>query len=74
MKKTSKRSSAKSGGRKPKLGTGARFKQVEASAAASGARDPGAVAASMGRKAHGQKQMTRYSQMGKRRAARKRGK
>lgn len=50
---------------KAKLGTGARFKSVEASAAASGARDPGAVAAAMGRKAHGQKAMTRYSKMGR---------
>ncbi len=50
---------------KAKLGTGARFKSVEASAAASGARDPAAVAAVMGRKAHGQKAMTRYSKMGR---------
>lgn len=48
-----------------KLGSGKRFEAVEKSAAASGARDPGAVAAAMGRAAHGQKQMTRYSKMGR---------
>lgn len=50
---------------KAKLGTGARFASVEASAAASGARNPAAVAAAAGRKAHGQKAMTRYSKMGR---------
>lgn len=51
---------------KAKLGSGARFKAVERSAAASGARNPAAVAAAAGRAAHGQKAMTRYSQQGKR--------
>jgi hypothetical protein len=50
---------------KAKLGTGARFASVEASARASGAQNPAAVAAAAGRKAHGQKAMTRYSQMGR---------
>lgn len=58
--------------RKAKLGSGARFKAVERSAKMSGARDPAAVAAMAGRKAHGQKAMTRYSKMGRARA--KRGK
>lgn len=47
------------------LGSGARFKAVEAAAKASGAKNPAAVAAIAGRKAHGQKAMTRYSKMGK---------
>ncbi len=34
----------KTGAKKPKLGSGKRFKQVAASAAKSGARDPNAVA------------------------------
>jgi hypothetical protein len=55
---------------KPPLGSGARFKAIEANA--SGADDAAAVAAVAGRKAHGQKAMTRYSQIGKRRAARSR--
>jgi hypothetical protein len=43
------------------LGSGARFAAVEASAAASGARDPGAVAAAAGRKKYGAK---RFAAMG----------
>lgn len=51
--------------KKAPLGEGSRFKKVEAEAKASGAKDPGAVAAAAGRKAHGQKAMTRYSKKGK---------
>ena len=58
--------------RKPKLGTGKRFAQVTASARRSGARNPEAVAAWAGRRAHGQKAMTRWSVAGRKRAARKR--
>lgn len=50
-----------------KLGSGERFKEVEASAAKSGARDPGAVAAVMGRKAHGGKAMARWAAAGRKR-------
>lgn len=50
------------------LGEGSRFAAVEAEAAASGARNPAAVAAAAGRKAHGQKAMTRYSKMGRKRS------
>ncbi len=57
---------------KAPLGSGARFKAIEASARKSGARNPAAVAAAAGRAAHGQAAMTRYSQQGKRDA--KRGK
>lgn len=53
----------------PKLGSGKRFAEVEEKAKESGARDPAAVAAAAGRAAHGQAQMTHYSQMGKHRAA-----
>jgi len=58
---------------KARLGTGKRFAAIERKAAASGARNPAAVAAEAGRKAHGQKAMTRYSQIGKRRAKRRKG-
>jgi hypothetical protein len=53
-----------------KLGSGARFKAVEASAAASGARNPAGVAAAAGIKKYGQKKMTAMAQAGKRRANR----
>lgn len=57
--------------KKPKLGTGKRFKAVEASARKSGARDPNAVAAAVGRKKHGAKKMAKMAAAGRRRAARK---
>ena len=47
------------------LGEGGRFKAVEESAAASGARNPAAVAAAIGRKKYGQKRMTQMSVAGK---------
>lgn len=37
----------------PKLGSGARFKKLVAQLAAKGASDPGALAASIGRKKYG---------------------
>jgi len=51
--------------RQKPLGEGSRFAAIERSAAASGARNPAAVAAAAGRKAHGQAAMTRYSKMGR---------
>lgn len=51
---------------KAKLGSGARFEAVKRSAAASGARDPAAVAAAAGRKKYGAKRMAELSQQGKR--------
>lgn len=51
--------------KKKPLGEGSRFAAIEASAKAGGARNPAAVAAAAGRKAHGQKSMTRYSKIGK---------
>jgi len=54
--------------KKAKLGEGSRFEAIEKSAAASGAKNPAAVAAAAGIKAHGQKNMTKYAQMGKKAA------
>lgn len=59
--------------KKAKLGQGGRFAAVEASARASGAKNPAAVAAAAGRKAHGKKKMAEYSAKG-RRDAKKSGK
>ena len=50
---------------KAKLGSGARFKAVEKSAAKGGATDPAAVAAAVGRKKYGQKKMTKLAVKGK---------
>lgn len=55
--------------KKPKLGSGARFKAVERSAAKSGARDPAAVAAAVGRKKYGAKKMAKMSAAGRKRKA-----
>jgi len=54
------------------LGSGSRFKAVERSAAASGADNPGAVAAAIGRKKYGEKRMEKLSLKGKRKARRHR--
>lgn len=51
--------------KKPPLGSGARFKAVEASAKASGARNPAAVAAAAGRKKYGAKKMAQLAAKGK---------
>ena len=61
-------------GYKPKgpLGTGERFKQVEASAAAHGAANPAAVAAEAGRRKYGKAGMAALSAAGRKRAAAKR--
>ncbi len=48
-----------------KLGSGARFKAIEKKAAASGARNPAAVAAAAGIKKYGQKRMTAMAVAGK---------
>lgn len=50
---------------KAKLGSGARFAAVEKSAAASGARDPAAVAAVIGRKKYGAEKMAKLSAAGR---------
>ena len=51
--------------RKPKLGSGARFKAVEKSAAKSGARDPAAVAAAVGRKKYGKAKFQKLAAKGR---------
>jgi hypothetical protein len=61
----------KSGGKKPKLGTGKRFNSVASSAAKGGARDPKAVAAAVGRKKYGGAKMAKMAAAGRKRAARK---
>ncbi len=48
-----------------KLGSGKRFAAVEASAKASGAKNPGAVAAAIGRKKYGEKKMATMATKGK---------
>lgn len=51
--------------KKPKLGSGARFKAVEQAAAKSGASNPAAVAASIGMKKYGKTKMAKMAQAGK---------
>ena len=53
---------------KAKLGSGARFKQVEKAAAKSGTANPAAVAAVVGMKKYGVKKMEKMSEAGKKRA------
>lgn len=53
---------------KAKLGSGVRFKAVEAAAKKSGARNPAAVAASVGIKKYGKAKMESMAQIGKNRA------
>jgi hypothetical protein len=53
-------------GKKPPLGTGERFKAVEESAKKSGATNPAAVAAAVGRKKYGEKKMEKLAEKGKR--------
>lgn len=57
--------------KKPKLGSGERFKAIEEKAAASGASNPAAVAAAAGIAKYGQKKMTAMAQAGKKRKAKK---
>lgn len=54
---------------KGKLGSGSRFAAVEKSAAASGARNPAAVAAAAGIKKYGKKRMEKWATAGKRKKA-----
>lgn len=51
--------------KKPPLGSGARFKAVEKAAAKSGADNPAAVAASIGRKKYGDKKMEAMAEKGR---------
>lgn len=54
--------------RKSPLGSGERFKAVERSAAASGARNPAAVAAAAGRKKYGKARMAKMAAAGRKRS------
>jgi len=59
----------RSGGKSMRLGGGGRFAKVEADAAASGARNPAAVAAAAGRKKYGATKMAAWTAAGRRRAS-----
>jgi len=63
--------SGKFHGKSNALGGGGRFAQLEAKAKASGASNPGAVAAAIGRKKYGNKKFTKMAVAGKKRAAKK---
>ena len=52
-----------------RLGGGGRFAAVEKSAAASGAKNPAAVAASAGMKKYGKQKMQKMAQAGRKRAS-----
>jgi len=58
------RKAYKKASKKP-LGSGARFAAVKKSAAASGAKNPGAVAAAIGRKKYGAKKMSKMAAAGR---------
>ena len=51
--------------KKPKLGSGARFKQLKGKLAAKGASDPGALAAYIGRKKYGKSKFQSLAAKGK---------
>jgi hypothetical protein len=57
--------------RKPKLGSGERFREVEEEAAEHGAENPRAVAAAVGIRKYGKRKMRELAKRGKRRAARR---
>lgn len=67
MAKTTKARKQYEKAKKTPLGSGKRFAAVKASAKASGAENPGAVAASVGRKKHGAKKMAKLAAAGKKR-------
>lgn len=63
------------GKKKPKLGTGKRFRALKAKLAKQkGVTDPGALAAAIGRKKYGKKKMAAMAMKGKRAKAAKRKK
>jgi hypothetical protein len=57
--------------RKPRLGSGERFKEVEKEAAEHGAKNPRAVAAAVGMRKYGKRKMRELAKRGKRRAVRR---
>jgi hypothetical protein len=58
--------------RRPKLGSGKRFKSLKGKLAKRGARNPGALAAWIGRKKLGKSRFQKLAAKGRKRAARKR--
>lgn len=53
--------------RKPKLGSGKRFKQLKSKLAKKGASNPGALAAFIGRKKYGKKRFQKLAARGRKR-------
>tara|TARA_R100001594_G_C3879027_1_gene225437 strand:- start:251 stop:466 length:216 start_codon:yes stop_codon:yes gene_type:complete len=53
--------------RKPKLGSGKRFKQLTSKLKKKGAKNPKALAAFIGRKKYGKKKMTKMAAAGRKR-------
>jgi hypothetical protein len=51
--------------KKPKLGSGERFKKISSKLKKQGAKDPDALAAKIGTKKYGQKKMTKMATTGK---------
>lgn len=51
--------------KKPELGEGGRFKDIEKKAKKAGAKDPAAVAASVGIKKYGKEKMSKMAAAGK---------
>lgn len=60
--------------KKPKLGTGARFKALTQKLSRKGVKNPKALAAWIGRRKLGAKRFTKLSVQGRKRAARRRKK
>jgi hypothetical protein len=58
--------------RKPKLGSGARFRSLSKSLKRKGVRNPNALAASIGRKKYGKKKFAKLSAAGRKRRSRRR--
>jgi len=56
---------AKKTSKKPKLGTGERFRQLVAELRRKGAKDPEALAAAIGRKKYGKKRFQELSRKGR---------
>lgn len=63
----------KKGAKKPKLGSGKRFKSLSGSLRKKGVKNPDALAAHIGRKKYGKKKMGQLSAKGRKRKGKKRG-
>lgn len=57
--------------KKPKLGSGKRFAELESKLKKKGAEDPAALAASIGRKKYGAEKMAKMANAGRKKAAKK---